>query len=116
MNADSFHSLTRPANGADPRGTARRVEVPEVDPPRSGIAGATDGPMTSPRVGHVSGATPRRLRFSEMTRGRDEGRILRTAEGFICPIYYDAAAFDHIAKKAPQLFPELLAELEANKR
>jgi len=116
MNAGSSRILVGPANESDPEGTARSVEVPEVEPPRSGIAGSTDGPMTSLRVGHVSGARAKRFHFGGPKGGPDEGKILRTSEGFICPIYYDKRAIEHIAKKAPQLLPELLAELERKRR
>ena len=116
MSAEGSHLFSRSVNGSDPGGTARIVEVPEAAPPRSGIGGAADGPMTSPRVGLVNGERRCGFDFCGMKRGPNEGTILRTDEGFVCPIYYDEAAIDRIARKAPQLLPQLLAELARNQR
>ena len=92
-------------------GTARSVEVPEVEPPRSGIAGSTDGPMTSP----LGDAATKKKPFAGMTRGPGEGKLIHTAEGWVCPLYYDEAAIERVRKRTPWLLPELLAELERNK-
>jgi hypothetical protein len=91
-------------------GTARSVEFPEVEPPRSGIAGATDGPMTSP----LGDAAKKRKPFAGMKRYPDEGNIIHMTEGLVCPIYYDEAAIERVRQRTPWLLPELLAELDRN--
>jgi hypothetical protein len=90
--------------------TEGSVEVPEVEPPRSGIAGSTDGPMTSP-----FGDAAKKKWFAGMKRYPGEGKIIRSAEGLVCPIYYDQAAIERVRQRTPWLLPELLAELERNK-
>lgn len=94
-------------------GTARSVEVPEVEPPRSGIDGATDGPTTSPNVGEISIA---KQLFGGSPRRPEEGRIIRTPEGYEFHLHYDEAMIARIVQRSPWLLPELLAELERSRR
>lgn len=44
-----------------------------------------------------------------------EGKIIRTAAGYITIIYYSKADIERVARLTPWLLPELLRELEDNK-
>ena len=54
--------------------------------------------------------------FVHLVRRPGEGKILRTTEGCSTTIYYDDNALAEIAKRTPWILPELLAELERNKK
>lgn len=109
MSAESSEPLTAQASALG--GTARSVEVPEVEPPRSGIAGSTDGPMTSPLGDAATVQKP----FAGTKRYPGEGKIVRTHGGFECSLYYDSAAIERVKQRTPWLLSELLRELESNK-
>jgi hypothetical protein len=111
MSAETIsHSTLRMASALG--GNASAVEVPEVEPPRSGIAGATDGPMTSP----LGDAGEPKRPFAGMKRNPGEGKIIHTSEGWVFPLSYDQAAVSRVQQRTPWLLAELLAELERNRR
>jgi len=114
MNGERDESTLNASSASGIGGTVRSVEVPEVEPPRSGIVGATDGPKTSPSDGRASGSN-KRLLFVGQKRRPGEGKISRTTEGCVFEMFYDEAAIDRVAQRTPWLLPELLAELERNR-
>lgn len=115
MNGERGESPTNASSASGIGGTARSVEVPEVEPPRSGIVGATDGPKTSPPDGRASESKKRPL-FAGQKRRPGEGKITRTAEGCVFEMFYDEKAIERVAQRAPWLLPELMAELERNRK
>lgn len=58
----------------------------------------------------------RALLFALFNRQSDEGKIIHTAEGCTCAIYFDEATLENIADETPWILPELLRELNGGDR